>query len=394
MVLANLLTALSRNDMTKYLIPDLYNSKLLKFLILFSCFITSCYSYNPIYNQPSKSSLKPKLEYYTVSFETEIDSSLILTSKEKLIDFILSDINNNIITKGTENEEPYGNIHLRINYNYENGIGSLSSLALIGTMGMLMALGVPFMRGTLELQAEVEIYDENGNFSYYKTFNNNVKWKRSLYFQTHYSAAYSKSEQTESYLGIDKKVLNNMVYKATNDFLIDLKKKLGGEFNLKTNNHITEYIERDVSTSNNKKSKKHLSFQRSDSTFSINSIAVIPKEIKNCSGTILSADELAAFTETNILSHYNVTDRRHLKAILDEQRLQMSGLTFEETVLESGCIENAQAYLFVREGCLKGDEVIELRLVHCESSTLVWSCTGINASLQEVLARINEELSR
>ena len=71
----------------------------------------------------------------------------------------------------------------------------------------------------------------------------------------------------------------------------------------------------------------------------------------------------------------------------------MSGLTFEETVLESGCIANAQAYLFVREGCLKGDEIIELRLVHCETSTLLWSCTGINASLQEVLARINEELS-
>mgnify|MGYP001300259427 CR=1 FL=1 len=377
--------------MTRRLIPDLYNSKLLKFLLLISCIITSCYSYNPIYNQPSKSSLNPKLEYYTVSFDTEIDSSLLLTSKEKLVDFILSDINSNIITKGTESEEPSGNIYLRINYNYENGIGSLSSLAHIGTMGMSIALGVPFMRGTLELQAEVEIYDENGNFSYYETFTNNVKWKKSLYFQTHYSAgSFIGGYQN----GIDKKVLNNMVYKATNDFLMDLKKQLGRNFNLESINKKTQKnIDRDVSTLNKKKSKKHLSFQSSDSTFSINSIAVIPKEIKSCSGNILSADELAAYTETHILSHYNVTDRRHLKAILDEQRLQMSGLTFEETVLESGCIANAQAYLFVREGCLKGDEIIELRLVHCETSTLLWSCTGINASLQEVLARINEELS-
>ena len=381
--------------MKQLLNPYLNNFKLINFLLLISCVVTSCYTYNPIYNQPSKSSLNPKFGYYTVSFETEIDSSLIITSKEKLIDFILSDINNNIITKGTENEEPYGNIHLRINYNYENGIGSLSTLAHIGSMGMLMAFGVPFMRGTLELQAEVEIYDSYGNFSYYETFTNDVKWRRSLYFQTHYSAAYSKSEETESYLGIDKKVLNNMVYKVTNDFLMDFKKKLGRDFNLEAINKRTQKdIVRDVSISNNRKSKKHLSFQESDSTFSINSIAVIPKEVKNCSGTILSADELAAFTETNILSHYNVTDRRHLKAILDEQRLQMSGLTFEETVLESGCIENAQAYLFVREGCLKGDEVIELRLVHCETSTLVWSCTGINASLQEVLIRIDEELSK
>ena len=372
--------------------PYLYNSKLLKFLLLISCIITSCYSYNPIYNQPSKSSLNPKLENYTVSFDTEIDSSLLLTSKKKLVDFILSDINSNIITKGTENEEPSGNIYLRINYNYENGIGSLLSLVHIGTMGMSIALGVPFMRGTLELQAEVEIYDSNGNFSYYETFTNNVKWKRSLYFQTHYSAgSFIGGHQN----GIDKKVLNNMVYKATNDFLMDFKKQLGRNFNFESINKKTQKnIDRDVSTSNqSRKSKKHLSFQRSDATFSINSIAVIPKEIKRCSGNILSADELAAFTETNILSHYHVTDRRHLQSILYEQRLQMSGLTFEETVLESGCIENAQAYLFVREGCLKGDEVIELRLVHCETSTLLWSCTGINASLQEVLARINEELS-
>ena len=139
--------------------------------------------------------------------------------------------------------------------------------------------------------------------------------------------------------------------------------------------------------------KRNISFQSSDSNFNITSIAVIPQEIKTCDGSVSSADALASFTETNILSHYNVTDRRHLEAILEEHRLQMSGLTFEKTLLESGCIENAQAYLFVQSGCLMGDEIIEIRLVHCETSTLVWSCTGINASPQDVLAKIKEELS-
>lgn len=140
--------------------------------------------------------------------------------------------------------------------------------------------------------------------------------------------------------------------------------------------------------------QKNISFKSSVSNFNINSIAVIPKEIRACDGSVSSADELASYTETNILSHYNVTDRRHLEAILEEHRLQMSGLTLEKTLLESGCIENAQAYLFVQSGCLMGDEMIEIRLVHCETSTLVWSCTGINASPQEVLARINKELSK
>ena len=171
---------------------------------------------------------------------------------------------------------------------------------------------------------------------------------------------------------------------------------------VKTSQTNTIYIESTLDDSSSeieefslyKTNTKDITFQSSDSTFYINSVAVIPKEIKACDGSVSSADELASYTETNILSHYNVTDRRHLEAILDEQRLQMSGLTFEETVLESGCIENAQAYLFVREGCLKGDEIIELRLVHCETSTLVWSCVGKNASIDEILGLIDEELSK
>ena len=102
--------------MKQLLNPYLNNFKLFNFLLLISCVITSCYTYNPIYNQPSKSSLNPKLENYTVSFETNVDSRFLLTSKDKLVDFILSDINSNIITNGPHNEEPSGDINLRIKY--------------------------------------------------------------------------------------------------------------------------------------------------------------------------------------------------------------------------------------------------------------------------------------
>ena len=371
--------------MRQILNPYLNNFKLLKFLFLISCVISSCYSYNPLYKQISNSSLNPKLGNYRVSFETEVDPELQYL-KENLENFVLTDIHKNITTNVYDNNKSQsGIIYLTINYNYNDYSESARFLGAL-TFGLAHLFGFPRAGGTLKVNGDIEIYAENGDFIYYQTIKNQVDWTKTIYFKSHTSASHN---------GIDKRVIENMVYKVTNDFLMDFKKKLGRDFNLEAINKRTQKdIVRDVSISNNRKSKKHLSFQESDSTFSINSIAVIPKEVKNCSGTILSADELAAFTETNILSHYNVTDRRHLKAILDEQRLQMSGLTFEETVLESGCIENAQAYLFVREGCLKGDEVIELRLVHCETSTLVWSCTGINASLQEILIRIDEELSK
>jgi hypothetical protein len=33
-------------------------------------------------------------------------------------------------------------------------------------------------------------------------------------------------------------------------------------------------------------------------------------------------------------------------------------------------------------------------LVHCESSDLVWSCTGINATAKETLDKVREELEK
>ena len=137
-----------------------------------------------------------------------------------------------------------------------------------------------------------------------------------------------------------------------------------------------------------------ITFEAADTTYAINAVAVIGKEINDCSGNSSSADELAAYTENNILAHYDVIDRRHFEDILNEHRIQMSGVTLERTLIENGCIENAQGYLFVSSGCLLGDNMIELRLVHCETSSLVWSCTGINATAKQILDKVREELEK
>ena len=137
-----------------------------------------------------------------------------------------------------------------------------------------------------------------------------------------------------------------------------------------------------------------ITFEEADTTYAINAVAVIGKEVTDCNGTSSSAEELAAYTENNILAYYDVIDRRHFEDILNEHRIQMSGFTIEKTLIENGCIENAQGYLFVRSGCLLGDNMIELRLVHCETSNLVWSCTGVNATAQQVLDKVREELGK
>ena len=137
-----------------------------------------------------------------------------------------------------------------------------------------------------------------------------------------------------------------------------------------------------------------VTFNKTDKEHNITAVAVIGKMVTGCDGNSKSADELASYTENNVLAHYEVIERRHFEDLLNEHRLQMSGLTFEETLIEKGCIENAQGYLFVESGCLMGDEMIQLKLVHCESSDLVWSCTGINATAKETLDKVSEELEK
>ena len=356
----------------------------LSFLI--TLLFTSCYSYNPIYERDSNFSLSPKLENY----ETEVSVNKFykpITDSQELEKFIISDINRNVITKN-EFQEPIGKLNIELDYDY----GEIADIENIHFMllGIPTILGFPWSTGVLWLTADIEITNLNGDLMYYQSFKKRVKWKKSLYFKSHSSASIS---------GINKRVKKNMVYKGIHDVLTSFKMSLTKEYTLDPiDSEILTNIDLDIKTSDSKANTENIpqniDFEISDSTFYINSIAVIPKEIKACDGSVSSADELASYTETNILSHYNVTDRRHLEAILEEHRLQMSGLTLEKTLLESGCIENAQAYLFVREGCLKGDEIIELRLVHCETSTLVWSCVGKNASIDEILGRIDEELSK
>ena len=141
-------------------------------------------------------------------------------------------------------------------------------------------------------------------------------------------------------------------------------------------------------------SQSEVTFNKTGKEHNITAVAVIGKMVTGCDGNSKSADELASYTENNVLAHYEVIERRHFEDLLNEHRIQMSGLTFEKKVMEKGCIKNAQGYLFVESGCLMGDEMIQLKLVHCESSDLVWSCTGVNATAKETLDKVRAALEK
>lgn len=134
-------------------------------------------------------------------------------------------------------------------------------------------------------------------------------------------------------------------------------------------------------------------FNKTNSTRTIEALAVIPKEGTNCSGQLVSGDDLAVIGETTMLGLYTVVDRKFFEQTMEEIRLSMSGLTFENGVLEAGCIENAQGYLFVEHGCIQNQETIKAKLIHCESSEIIWNALGQGTTAKETFNEIEMRLN-
>ena len=102
--------------------------------------------------------------------------------------------------------------------------------------------------------------------------------------------------------------------------------------------------------------------------------------------------DIASFTEGSLLGFYNVVERRNLERVLDEQRLALSGVLYEQSAVEAGCNVGAQGIIFTEYGCLTGQEIIQLKLVDCQTSELYWSTTEVNATAPETLDKVRQEL--
>jgi hypothetical protein len=126
----------------------------------------------------------------------------------------------------------------------------------------------------------------------------------------------------------------------------------------------------------------------------VNTVAVLPIDGIDCNGKTVSGQDIASFTEGALLGLYNVVERRNLERVLDEQKLALSGILFEKSAVEAGCNVGAQGIIFTEYGCLTGQEVIQLKLVDCQTSELYWSATGINATATQVLDKVREELEK
>ena len=140
-------------------------------------------------------------------------------------------------------------------------------------------------------------------------------------------------------------------------------------------------------------SKSHLRVRISSLIPDISKVAVIGKESKLCDGNIDNGQGLAELVEGELLGLYGVVERRHLTDILEEQRLAMGGLIFEDSdFAKAGCLTGAQGTVLTSYGCLQGQTKIQVKLVDCSTSDLYWSATGINVSEFELLDELRVKL--
>lgn len=134
-----------------------------------------------------------------------------------------------------------------------------------------------------------------------------------------------------------------------------------------------------------------------DTTFTrlISKVAVIGKEGVLCDGTESSGQEAADIIQGELIGLYSVVERKYLEAILDEQRLALSGLVFEDADLaKAGCLAGAQGTVLVSNGCYRQKSKLQVTLVDCSTSEIYWtaSSTGIIIDEYELLDALKEKL--
>lgn len=126
----------------------------------------------------------------------------------------------------------------------------------------------------------------------------------------------------------------------------------------------------------------------------VNQIAVIGKASQHCDGRPDDGAGLAALVEGELIEFYRVVNRTHLQSILQEQQLVLTGLVLDDAQFATaGCLAGAEATVIASYGCLNQNEQVQLKLVNCATSDIIWSAIGMNVTELELLDSLRLRLS-
>lgn len=106
----------------------------------------------------------------------------------------------------------------------------------------------------------------------------------------------------------------------------------------------------------------------------------------------------AGFVENQIsgcfMETYQLVDRRFVESIIEEQRLSMSGLVSQQTLIDAGEITGASYALSATVDCLGPEKVnVQMNLINCETSEISWVASFRNLNVNEVFSKLSEAIN-
>ena len=125
----------------------------------------------------------------------------------------------------------------------------------------------------------------------------------------------------------------------------------------------------------------------------IDRIFIIPGDSEGCAGSELTSEAVVTLAEMQLGQVYTILERKYLDKVLEEQRLGMSGLVFQNSAVDAGRLQGSQGVVFCSVGCIQSREVINIKLVDCQEGVQQWNASGVNADIFKLLGTILEELN-
>ena len=137
---------------------------------------------------------------------------------------------------------------------------------------------------------------------------------------------------------------------------------------------------------------KNVLFQSKDEMNDINSVFVLSIDSKPCSGVDSDGDGLAQLASLKLMPHFQILERSNLESVLEEQKLAMSGIADELTVLNLGKIQGSEGVVFCQETCVSGQQMQTVKLLDCSTGEQQWIATGFGGNPLILLDAIIQEI--
>jgi hypothetical protein len=152
-----------------------------------------------------------------------------------------------------------------------------------------------------------------------------------------------------------------------------ISKKLLDDEIVSTNNHVASYYE-----------------SSGMPPVGLSSIVLMSKEIDGCCNS--SRDLILDMISLGLSEKYNLIDRTQLDAIIEEQKLQLSGLTNDDKAIEAGMIVGAQYSVITNCSCMDGAPAYSIKFINCETSEVSYSAIFQTESLSKIPSMLKLKL--